>query len=281
MMYLLLSVAGHLTIFQTRTRGPWWSIRPARILLLAVVGTQTLATLICIFGFLVTPLWWGWAAFVWGYALLWFLVTDPIKLLAYRALDATKAESERSKSDTKTEPKPADAKPVAKAALQPNAKADDSKPHPKVEAKSADAKPVAQAPPQSEAKADDAKSDAKIESKPDAKAGPAREAKPAPKSEAKAAPVANAEPKPADNTDAAKLLNMKFGEVLLAGLAKDPEDAGRVIAAAIAGAMSPSAAAKSPEVGAEPKSATGPDTNDASQPAAKAKTHDSTPSVAE
>ena len=47
MMYLLLSVAGHLTIFQTRTRGPWWSIRPARILLLAVVGTQTVATLIC------------------------------------------------------------------------------------------------------------------------------------------------------------------------------------------------------------------------------------------
>ena len=47
MMYLLLSVAGHLTIFQTRTRGPWWSIRPARILLVAVVGTQTVATLIC------------------------------------------------------------------------------------------------------------------------------------------------------------------------------------------------------------------------------------------
>ena len=56
MMYLMLSVAGHLTIFQTRTRGPCWSIRPARILLLAVVGTQTVATLICIFGFLVTPL---------------------------------------------------------------------------------------------------------------------------------------------------------------------------------------------------------------------------------
>ena len=56
MMYLLLSVAGHLTIFQTRTRGPWWSIRPAWILLLAVVGTQAVATLICLFGFLVTPL---------------------------------------------------------------------------------------------------------------------------------------------------------------------------------------------------------------------------------
>ena len=88
MMYLLLSVAGHLTIFQTRTRGPWWSIRPARILLIAVVGTQALATLICVFGFLVTPLWWGWAALVWGYALAWFLVTDPLKLLAYRYLDS-------------------------------------------------------------------------------------------------------------------------------------------------------------------------------------------------
>ena len=30
MMYLKLSVAGHLTIFLTRTRGPFWSIRPAR-----------------------------------------------------------------------------------------------------------------------------------------------------------------------------------------------------------------------------------------------------------
>ena len=35
MMYLMLSVAGHLTIFLTRTRGPFWSIRPARILWMA------------------------------------------------------------------------------------------------------------------------------------------------------------------------------------------------------------------------------------------------------
>ena len=39
LMYLKLSVAGHLTIFLTRTRGPFWSIRPAKILLIAVVGT--------------------------------------------------------------------------------------------------------------------------------------------------------------------------------------------------------------------------------------------------
>ena len=91
MMYLLLSVAGHLTIFQTRTRGPWWSIRPARILLLAVLGTQALATLIAVYGVFMTPLGWGWATFVWGYALACFLLTDPVKLLAYRVLDARKA----------------------------------------------------------------------------------------------------------------------------------------------------------------------------------------------
>jgi len=49
LMYLKLSVAGHLTIFLTRTRGPFWSIRPARILWAAVLGTQTVATLIAVY----------------------------------------------------------------------------------------------------------------------------------------------------------------------------------------------------------------------------------------
>lgn len=93
LMYLMLSVAGHLTIFLTRTRGPFWSIRPARILLIAVLGTQTLATLIAVYGLFMTPLGWGWALFVWGYALAWFLVSDRVKLIAYRILDPTKPKS--------------------------------------------------------------------------------------------------------------------------------------------------------------------------------------------
>jgi H+-transporting ATPase len=91
LMYLMLSVAGHLTIFQTRTRGPFWSIRPARILMLAVVGTQIVATLIAVYGLFMTPLGWGWALFVWGYALVWFLVSDRVKLVAYRIFDPTAA----------------------------------------------------------------------------------------------------------------------------------------------------------------------------------------------
>jgi len=93
LMYLKLSVAGHLTIFLTRTRGPFWSIRPARILWGAVLGTQILATLIAVYGVFMTPLGWGWALFVWGYALAWFLVNDRVKLLAYRIFDAAKSGS--------------------------------------------------------------------------------------------------------------------------------------------------------------------------------------------
>jgi len=94
LMYLTLSVAGHLTIFLARTRGPFWSIRPARILLLAVLGTQALATLIAVYGVFMTPLGWGYAALVWGYALVWFLLTDRIKLLAYRILDPVEIPSD-------------------------------------------------------------------------------------------------------------------------------------------------------------------------------------------
>ncbi len=93
LMYLKLSVAGHLTIFLARTRGPFWSIRPARVLWVAVLATQTLATLIAVYGLFMPPLGWGWALFVWGYALAWFLVTDRVKLLAYRVLDRTKPTS--------------------------------------------------------------------------------------------------------------------------------------------------------------------------------------------
>jgi H+-transporting ATPase len=103
MMYLLLSVAGHLTIFQTRTRGPFWSIPPAPLLWVAVVGTQILATLIAVYGLFMPALGWGWALFVWGYALAWFLVTDPVKLLAYRIFDPANARSSLAKSKPLTE----------------------------------------------------------------------------------------------------------------------------------------------------------------------------------
>jgi len=86
-MYLKLSVAGHLTIFVTRTRGPFWSFRPAPVLLGAVVITQLLATFIAVYGLFMPPIGWNWALLVWGYAIAWFLLNDRVKLAAYRIFD--------------------------------------------------------------------------------------------------------------------------------------------------------------------------------------------------
>jgi H+-transporting ATPase len=122
MMYLMLSVAGHLTIFQTRTRGPFWSIRPARILWMAVLGTQMLATAIAVFGVLVPPIGWGWAAFVWGYALIWFFVTDPVKLLAYRILDPAKASGRPASGVKPLAIGKAQAAPAGQSATPPDLK---------------------------------------------------------------------------------------------------------------------------------------------------------------
>jgi H+-transporting ATPase len=86
-MFLKLAVAGHLTIFITRTRGPFWSIRPAPILLWAAVATKVLATLAAVYGLFMYPISWRWALLIWGYALAWFLINDLIKLAAYRVFD--------------------------------------------------------------------------------------------------------------------------------------------------------------------------------------------------
>ena len=87
LIYLKLSVAGQLTIFLTRTRGPFWSERPARILVLAVMTAQGFATLFAAVGIFMAPIGWGWALGVWGYALGWFLVNDRLKLAAYKIFD--------------------------------------------------------------------------------------------------------------------------------------------------------------------------------------------------
>jgi len=112
LMYLKLSVAGHLTIFLTRTRGPFWSIRPAKTLWIAVLGTQAIATLIAVYGVFMAPLGWRYAGVVWGYALAWFLFNDRLKLLTYWVLD-------RSNSQAKNNVKAVDAKPMDDPAAKP------------------------------------------------------------------------------------------------------------------------------------------------------------------
>jgi H+-transporting ATPase len=197
LMYLKLSVAGHLTIFLTRTRGPFWSIRPAKILWIAVLGTQTVATLIAVYGLFMAPLGWKWAAFVWGYALVWALVNDRVKLLAYRIFDPVKVDPKaETKGETKAEPKP-----ETKAEPKPEAKADEPKPDlPKPEVKADAPAPAPKAEqPKPEAKAEPKPED-KVEPKPEAKADEPKPDQPKPEVKADApAPAPKAEePKPAE-----------------------------------------------------------------------------------
>jgi len=84
LVYLNLAVGGILTLISARTRGPFWSINPAPLLLAATIGAQLAATFIAVYGLLMAPLSWTLAGFVWGYCLVLFLIQDWVKLLAYR-----------------------------------------------------------------------------------------------------------------------------------------------------------------------------------------------------
>ena len=217
MMYLMLSVAGHLTIFQTRTRGPWWSTRPAWILLAAVCGTQAVATLVAVYGAgLVTPLGWRYAGIVWAYAFAWFLVTDPVKLLAYKVLDAVKADTE-PQANAGLKPG-ADAEPPRNAEVAPET---DGKSAPAPETR-AEIKPE----PQVSLKAE-SEPTAKADTKPKPDVEPSPEATVSPEAEAKSAST------PTAKGGVETLVNTTLGELLLAGVLKHPEEAGHIIADAI------------------------------------------------
>lgn len=213
MMYLKLSVAGHLTIFLTRTRGPFWSIRPAKVLWMAVLGTQIIATIIAVYGLFMTPLGWGWAGFVWGYALVWFLINDRIKLLAYRIFDRTKSKTktgtavlqkteDKASSASATNAKPnIDDKKEAKADAK-MAKSNDNNEERKPEIKS-ETKPAYTTEQKPEVK-----SEAKEVSAPNSKEEPKlevkAEAKPADKTEPKPEVKEEVKPAPADSKEESK-----------------------------------------------------------------------------
>lgn len=87
MVFLKLSVAGHLTVFVARTRRRFWKRpAPSPLLLTAVVTAQVLATVIALTGFLMSPLHWTLAVVVWLWSILWFIVHDQVKLAAYALL---------------------------------------------------------------------------------------------------------------------------------------------------------------------------------------------------
>ncbi len=87
-IFLKLAVAGHLTIFVSRTRGSFWSVRPGSALFWSAIGTKAIATLITVYGIAITPIGWPLAVLVWVYAIVWELgIMDLTKVYVYRLID--------------------------------------------------------------------------------------------------------------------------------------------------------------------------------------------------
>ncbi|MBJ7900876.1 MAG: plasma-membrane proton-efflux P-type ATPase [Cyanobacteria bacterium RI_101] len=87
LIYLHLAVGGMMTIYVTRVQGPFWSIPPAPKMLMATGASVAISTVMACFGILMTGVGPMWTLASWGYAFLWFLIFDWVKLWLYRLLD--------------------------------------------------------------------------------------------------------------------------------------------------------------------------------------------------
>jgi plasma-membrane proton-efflux P-type ATPase len=98
LIFLKMAVAGHLTIYLARTGVDhfWKRPFPSKILFLATESTQIIGTFIAVYGVFMTPIGWGLAGLVWGYAFLSFLITDQLKIRFFRLVENGNVKSKIS-----------------------------------------------------------------------------------------------------------------------------------------------------------------------------------------
>ena len=88
-IFLKMAVAGHLTLFVTRT--PRMFLRrpfPAPILFWSAIVTKLLATLFVVYPFgLITPIHWRAVGIIWAYCIAWLFMGDLAKLTVLRHLE--------------------------------------------------------------------------------------------------------------------------------------------------------------------------------------------------
>ncbi|WP_152184332.1 plasma-membrane proton-efflux P-type ATPase [Sulfurimonas indica] len=82
LFFAKLVIAGHGTIYNMRIddwffKRPW----PSRTLFGATFLSRVTGTIIAVYGFdLMAPIGWGWAGYMWAYALVWFVFNDAVKM---------------------------------------------------------------------------------------------------------------------------------------------------------------------------------------------------------
>ena len=81
LIFLKLTVAGHMTIYLARTdeKHFWIHPLPSKILFFTCESTQFVGTALAVYGAFMAPIGWGLAGFVWLYSLIEFVAVDWIK----------------------------------------------------------------------------------------------------------------------------------------------------------------------------------------------------------
>ncbi|MFX1310157.1 MAG: plasma-membrane proton-efflux P-type ATPase [Promethearchaeota archaeon] len=97
-IFLKLAVAGHMTIYLTRTEDNnfWKRPLPSKILFIACESTQVVATIFAALGIFMSPIGWALAGFIWLFALLVFVGNNFLKIGVIKLLnkrDAKKLEN--------------------------------------------------------------------------------------------------------------------------------------------------------------------------------------------
>lgn len=88
-IFLKLDVAGHSTLYLTRTgrRHFWQRPWPSLAFFIPAFGTRIAGTLIAVFGIFMHPIGWGAIGLIWLYTIVWFLLNDQVKVWGFKALD--------------------------------------------------------------------------------------------------------------------------------------------------------------------------------------------------
>jgi len=91
LIFLKLVVAGHATIYLTRTERFFWQRPyPSFILFGATFSTRIIGTLFAVYGWFIMSIGWKYAIYIWIYSSLWFVFNDFVKVWTYKGLKREK-----------------------------------------------------------------------------------------------------------------------------------------------------------------------------------------------
>jgi H+-transporting ATPase len=87
-IFLKLLVAGHLTLYVTRSQHWFWSRPwPSWKMFMVLETTQVIGTLFAVYGIFVTPIGWTYALCIWAYALAWLPISSAIAIAVRKLFD--------------------------------------------------------------------------------------------------------------------------------------------------------------------------------------------------